>query len=253
MKVQPRPLVGVLVLVAYLAVFYGVWVLTGIDYERVGDSADTLLKWYVAPLAAGAVVLVVAASVLGWWRAALFEVRTAPRWTLVTPTIMLVLAVAALLVKDYSDTTGTMVLYLVLGSIGVGFCEELATRGLLLTGLRGTLTERRAWLWSTLLFGLLHLPNWVFGAGPGAIAQVGMAFLAGTTLYLLRRGAGTLVAAMLLHAVWDFSSFIGDGGAFLGVLNVPVGIASVVIALVLVRRDRQEPTLAPYAVAPVAA
>jgi hypothetical protein len=65
MKVQPRPLVGVLVLVAYLAVFYGVWVLTGIDYERVGDSADTLLKWYVAPLAAGAVVLVVAASVLG--------------------------------------------------------------------------------------------------------------------------------------------------------------------------------------------
>jgi uncharacterized protein len=140
----------------------------------------------------------------------------------------------------------------VLGSIGVGFCEELAIRGLLPTGLRGTLTEGRAWFWSTLLFGLLHLPNWVFGAGPGAIAQVGMAFLAGTTLYLLRRGAGTLVAAMLLHAIWDFSSLIGDGGAFVGLLNVPVGIASVVVALVLVRRDRQEPTLAPYAVAPAA-
>ena len=253
MKVQPRPLVGFLVLAAYLAVFYGVWALTGIDYERVGDSADTLLKWYVAPLAAGAVVLVVAASALGWWRPALREVRRAPRWTLVTPATMFVLGVVALLVKDYSDTTSTMVLYLVLGSIGVGFCEETATRGLLLTGLRGTLTERAAWFWSTVSFALLHLPNWAFGAGPGAVAQVGMAFLAGTTLYLLRRGSGTLVAAMLLHGFWDFSSLVGDGGALVGLLNVPVGIASVVIALRLVRRDREEPTLAPYAVSPVSA
>lgn len=253
MKVQPRPLVGVLALVAYLAVFYGVWILNGIDYDHVGDSADTLLKWYVAPLAAGAVILVVVATALGWWRPAMLETRRAPRWTLVTPALMLVLGVVALATKDYSDTTRTMVVYLVLGSIGVGFCEELATRGLLLVGLRGTLTERLAWFWATLAFGLLHLPNAVFGAGPAAISQVGLAFASGSTLYLLRRGAGALLPAMLLHGFWDFSAFIGGGGTVAGMLNMAVGIASVVLAVVLTRRDRDAATLAPYAVAhPVA-
>lgn len=249
MKVQPRPLVGILSLLAYLAVFYGVWIITSVDYKDIGDSASTLLKWYVAPLTAGAVLLVVLASVLGWWGPALRETRKAPRWTLVTPVLMLLAAVLALTTKDYSDTTSRMFLYLVLGSLGVGFCEELATRGLLLVGLRGTLSERKVWAWSSLLFGLMHLPNWAFGAGPSAVFQVVLAFLGGTTFYLLRRGSGTLVAAMLLHGFWDFSSFIGDGGFPAIFLALPIGIASVVIAVVVTGKDKHEPTLAPYAVA----
>jgi uncharacterized protein len=253
MKVQPRPLVGIVVFLVYLAAFYGVWILTGIDYSAIGDSADNLLKWYVAPLAAGAVVLIVAATLLGWWRAALLEVRRAARWTLITPALMFVLGIVALTQKDYSDTTGTMLVYLVIGSIGVGFCEELATRGLLLVGLRGTLSERRVWFWSSLLFGMLHLPNWIFGAGPGAVAQVGLAFASGSTLYLLRRGTGSLVPAMILHGFWDFTAFIGDGGEVVGFVNFGVGIVSVILALVVTRRDRDEPTLAPYATPQVAA
>lgn len=253
MKVQPRPLVGVLSLLAYLAVFYGVWVITSVDYLDIGDSARTILKWYVAPLAAGAVLLVVLASVLGWWGPAIKETRRAPRWTLITPAIMFVAAIALLVSKDYDDTTQRMVVYLVIGSIGVGFCEEMATRGLLLVGLRGTLTERGAWFWSSLLFGFMHLPNWVFGAGPSAAFQVVLAFMGGTTFYLLRRGAGTLVAAMLLHGVWDFSTFIGDGGIPVLVVLVPLGLVSVVLALRLTKKDRDEPTLAPYAVGQPAA
>lgn len=255
MKVQPRPSVGVLVFVAYLAVFYGVWIATGIEYKNVGDSASTLLKWYVAPLAAGTVMLVIAATALGWWRAALVEVRKAPRWTLITPALMLLLGLVSLTQKDYSDTTSRMWLYLLVGSIGVGFCEELATRGLLLVGLRGTLSERQVWLWSSLLFGLMHLPNWAFGGGPGAVGQVGLAFLSGTTFYLLRRGTGMLLFAMVLHGFWDCAAFVDSGGAIVAFLNIPVGIASVVIALRLTKLDRDEPTLAPYAVAlqPVAA
>ena len=253
MKVQPRPLVGILVFVAYLVVFYGIWIVNGIDYKAIGDNADNLLKWYVAPLAGGAVVLIIAATVLGWWRPAMVEVRRAPRWTLITPALMFLLAIVALTQKDYSDTTSRMLLWLVLGSIGVGFCEELATRGLLLVGLRGTLTERKVWLWSSVLFGLMHLPNAVFGAGPGAVFQVFLAFLSGTTFYLLRRGAGGLVLCMLLHGFWDFSAFIGDGGAAIAFINVPVAIVSVVLALRLTRKDRDEPTLAPYAVGQPAA
>ena len=35
----------------------------------------------------------------------------------------------------------------------------MATRGLLIVGLRGRYTEGWVWFLSTLLFGLLHLPN----------------------------------------------------------------------------------------------
>jgi hypothetical protein len=92
----------------------------------------------------------------------------------------------------------------------VGFCEELATRGLLITGFRAAWTEPRVWFVSTLLFALLHLPNWVFGAGPIAVVQALTAFFAGSMLYLTRRVTGSLIPAMLLHGLWDFSSFIGD-------------------------------------------
>lgn len=240
MRVKPRPLIGVFCLFAYLAAFYGVWILNDIDYAHIGDSADTLLKWYVVPLVAGGVVLVIAATVLGWWRPALVEPATErlPRWALVPGGLMVVIAVVALLTKDYSDTTGQMAIWLVLGSLGVGFGEEMANRGLLLTGLRGGITEPWVWFWTCLCFGLMHLPNWAFGAGPAAVLQVGLAFVAGTTLYLVRRAAGLLVWAMLLHGLWDFSAFIGHGGGWSGPAGLAVGAVALAMTFVLLRRER---------------
>ena len=34
MKVQPRPLIGVLCLLAYLAAFFAVWIVNDVDYEH---------------------------------------------------------------------------------------------------------------------------------------------------------------------------------------------------------------------------
>ncbi len=233
MKVAPRPRTGVLVLLAYLVVFYGIWAVNGIDYAHIGDNADTIMKWYVMPLAGGAVVLVIAATVLGWWRPALFErERATPRWLIASPLLMLGTAGFILAGKDFASTTTTMFALLVIGSLLVGFNEELATRGLLIVGLRGGYAEGRVWLLSTLAFALIHLPNWVFGAGPGAVMQVVLAFLSGTVLYLLRRVSGSLVWAMLLHGFWDFASFIGTGSS-----PITFGLLLVngVVGLVLVR------------------
>ena len=81
MRMAPRPRTAVLVFLGYLVVFYGVWAITGVDYTRIGDTADTVLKWYVAPLLFGAVFLVIAVTALGWWRPALLETQKAtPRW-----------------------------------------------------------------------------------------------------------------------------------------------------------------------------
>jgi membrane protease YdiL (CAAX protease family) len=227
----PRPFIGVLVLATYLAVFYGIWIVNGVDYGRIGESASTILRWYVAPLAGGAVVLTVAASALGWWRPALFEKERAPRWLIASPVFMAVGAVVILLSKDYTRTTAAMLFLLVVGSLLVGFCEELATRGLLLVGLRARCTEGWAWFLSTLLFGLLHLPNWAFGVGPGATGQVVLAFGAGTALYLARRTTGSLIWAMLIHGLWDFAAFIGSGAV---VLSPVLVVANGLLGLTLV-------------------
>ena len=116
------------------------------------------------------------------------------------------------------------------------------------------LTERLAWFWATLAFGLLHLPNAVFGAGPAAISQGGPGLhTPAPRCTCCGAGRGAL-PAMLLHGFWDFSAFIGDGGTVAGMLQHGRGHRySVVPAVVLTRRDRDAATLAPYAVAhPVA-
>ena len=129
MRISPRPRTAVLVFLGYLLVFYSVWAITGVDYKRVADNADTVLKWYVIPLACGAVFLVIAVSALGWWRPALFETEKAtPRWLLIGPAFMAVAAVITLVASDKSKTTVNMFWLILIGSLLVGFCEELATR-----------------------------------------------------------------------------------------------------------------------------
>ncbi|MBC6496687.1 CPBP family intramembrane glutamic endopeptidase [Microbacterium sp. 4-7] len=242
LRIVPRVWLGVLGLVLYLAVFYGVWIFNGIDYNRIGDSEDTLWKWYVAPLLAGAVVITIVVSVYGWWRPSLVESRARmPRWVWVFPGALALVALANLIVGDTSALTPTMWLLLTIGSLLVGFNEELATRGQLIVALRSRFGELGVWFFSTLLFGLLHLPNTLFGTGVLGISQVFITFAIGSAFYLLRRVSGTLIAAMLLHGLWDFSSFAANSG-LTAIFGIPIGIASVIVAIVLTRREGKHAT-----------
>ncbi|MET4156680.1 CPBP family intramembrane glutamic endopeptidase [Agromyces sp. PvR057] len=241
-RIAPRVWLGVLAYLLYLAVFCGVWIFNGIDYTHIGDSEDTLWKWYVAPLLAGAVVIVVIVSVYGWWRPSLFDERQRmPAWVWVFPGALAVVAIANVLLGDTSALTPTMWLLLTLGSLIVGFNEELVTRGQLIVALRSRFGELGVWFFSTLLFGLLHLPNTLFGTGPFGVTQVFITFVLGSALYLLRRVSGTLIAAMLLHGLWDFSTFAANSG-LTGLFGIPIGIAAVVVAIVLTRREGRAAT-----------
>jgi membrane protease YdiL (CAAX protease family) len=94
------------------------------------------------------------------------------------------------------------------------------------------------WFFSTLLFGLMHLPNWVFGAGPAATAQVAFTFGAGTILYLTRRLTGSLIFAMALHGIWDFSSFWGEPALLTSAFPFINFIAALVLVYFLLRKDK---------------
>jgi hypothetical protein len=89
---------------------------------------------------------------------------------------------------------------------------------------------------------LAHAGN-LINTGPKAFVQVLVTAVAGYFLYLVRRRTGNLVAAAVVHGLWDFSLLSGavvpdhgHAGPIAGVL------ALVVLAVVVfVRRHHIEP------------
>ena len=105
-------------------------------------------------------------------------------------------------------TEPARLLALGVGTLLVGFSEELLTRGTGLVGLRGGFGEALSWFFSCLIFGLIHALNVFFGQSLGStVQQIVFAFLAGTVFYLTRRVSGTLIVCMVLHAWIDFTTF----------------------------------------------
>lgn len=208
MRVTPRPLITVGLALGYLAVMAVAWAVLGVDYVTVGESTSTVFRGVVVPVALASVFLAAATSYLGWWGPAMREVERAPRWLWAVPTLMLLPGLGAVLGGSGSAGRGVgYLLTLGLGTLLVGFGEELLTRGTGLVGLRGGLSEVGAWFFSCVIFGLVHALNVFYGQSLGStVQQIAFAFLAGTVLYVTRRVAGTLVVCMLLHAWIDFTT-----------------------------------------------
>ena len=70
---QPSVAWGLMLYVGYLTVFFAAWAINGVDYLRIGESAETTKLWYAIPTLLGCSFLVVALTWLGWWRLALFD------------------------------------------------------------------------------------------------------------------------------------------------------------------------------------
>ena len=236
MRVSPRPLIGIAVWLGYVIIVAVVGFLSGVAYNHIGDSAETLFRGAVLFLAVGAVYLIIVTSILGWWRPALFErERSRHRWPIIAPALMAVSIVVSLPLVDWSTIDAGYLLGLLALGVIVGFNEELATRGLMLTGLRARQREVWVWLTTSVLFGLMHAVNIFLGAPIGqTLLQVGAAFLGGTAFYIVRRVTGSLVWAMLLHGAWDFTTFATGHGTVGPPIGVFIGVVGEVAALVVV-------------------
>ncbi|UXN28707.2 lysostaphin resistance A-like protein [Curtobacterium flaccumfaciens] len=213
LRVRPRIWIGVAVVVGYVALVSITQHLSGVPYPDLGDNGSTLFRGVGISLILGAIALTVVTTLLGWWRPAIREQhRSTSRWPVIAPALMTVLMLLNLIGTDWGAyDLGFFVASLVL--LLVGFTEEIATRGLLITALRSRLGEGWVWFLSSLAFGLMHYVNVLSGQDFGRTSfQVLSAFLFGTVLYILRRITGTLVWAMVLHALWDFAVFATGKG-----------------------------------------
>jgi len=207
---KPSVWLGILLYLGYLAVFFSTWTINGVDYLRIGENAETTKLWYAFPTLFGCAFLVVAISVLGWWRAVLFDTsKSGPLWVWILPAVMAAIILNNFLGIPAGKLSTELLLWSTLGAVGVGFGEEMITRGSMIVGLRSRFSEGRVWLISTLLFSALHVPNVIFGLPMEAIPiQVLLTFIMGSGFYVIRRMSGTLILPMVLHGLWDSSLFL---------------------------------------------
>ncbi|AOS46388.1 CAAX amino terminal protease self- immunity [Lacunisphaera limnophila] len=228
-KRNPSAAIGLMLYLGYLAIFFTIWSVNGVDYLRIGENAETTRLWYALPTLGGGLFLIVAISLLGWWHRVLFDpVRVGPKWAWILPAAVAVIIIHNFLGVRAEGLSAALLLWSTLGGIGVGFGEEMITRGSLIVGLRSRYSEGRVWLISSLLFSALHVPNVIYGLPATAMPiQVVLTFIMGSGFYVMRRLSGTLILPMVLHGLWDSSLF----------LNVATGV---------------EPSVTQFAVYPLA-
>jgi uncharacterized protein len=209
MTVSNPVAVAVGIFVAYTVLVGVMWRVTGTRYDHLVDSREHIVRGIVVSIGVGAVFLAGATTVLGWWPDALFESgRVGPAWALVVPALFALVAALNIASIDFRSSKAGLLPVLLLGTLLVGFAEELASRGVLVVGLRESgASELVVWLVTAVLFALLHGMNAAFGQSAKlTLVQMVMAFLAGTVLYVTLMATGTLLVGMVLHALWDFGT-----------------------------------------------
>ncbi len=239
-KHQPSVSMGVLLYLGYLAIFFATWTINGIDYNRIGENAETTKLWYALPTLFGCTFLVVALSLLGWWRLALFDKsKSGPRWIWILPAVTTGIILNNFLGIPFANISGELLLWSSLGAVGVGFGEEMITRGSMIVGLRSRFSEGKVWLISTLLFSALHVPNVIFGLPFSSMPiQVVLTFIMGSGFYVMRRVSGTLILPMMLHGLWDSSIFMNAAaGMQTSAVQFAVYPLAIICLIAVLRKD----------------
>ena len=176
------------------------------------ETAGNVLESALIPIALSSVFVIGLATWLRWWPEIIHEPRPVQRWVRIVPIALLLAALIGASWGNLLDQTATLVLVFLLVVVIGGSTEELMFRGVgLVTFRRMELTETRVALYSSLVFGAVHLSN-ALGTGTSAIFQAIAVSFTGYLLYLTRRWAGVLWLAMPVHSSQDFVILSGQIG-----------------------------------------
>lgn len=198
------------IVVVYLAIIQ----LGGLAIARLADESEPVTTagvvfGMVIPLGAALLFTIIVVVALGWQKPVLRDDRPVRRWVWVVPAVFVV---AILVGIDYSSLAQKDLLFiltLLIATQFVGWGEEAMFRGIGVTTLRDHgLAEGKVALWSSVVFGAVHLTN-VIGHGVSAIPQAIAVSLAGYFFYLIRRVSGGNVLNSVIHGLFDFTLISG--------------------------------------------
>jgi uncharacterized protein len=242
------------IVLVYLVVIQGGGRLIGqgIDSDENLETLGNLLRTTLIPIAISSMLAIGVATWLGWWPQIARETKPVQRWTRIIPFALLAAAVLGASWSSFLDQTAGLIVAVVVLVLIVGFTEELMFRGIGLKVFRDMqLSEGKVALYSSLVFGAVHLSN-ALATGAGAIGQAIAVSFSGYLFYLTRRTFGSIWPAMLVHASQDFVILSGQVGvdpelAPQALLVIITMIA--LLVLVIIRRHRIEPEAPAEAVA----
>ncbi len=181
--------------------------------NMVGDGETTLLdgvksgvSWPILLAAAFALLVV---FWRGWGREVGLKAPESGRSVLLAWLPMIYIVAGFGVATFLGLPPATIMLWIALNTFLVGLSEELIFRGILLQGFRNTLSIWPAVLVTSVLFGAVHSLN-VFVTGElfTSVVQSVAAFLSGLFFIALRLRTGSLWPPIIVHALWDFATFV---------------------------------------------
>ena len=207
------PIVGFIVLaVAYIAIIKVVGAMCSDKADIVDGrvlTEDNVTYGFLIPLGVALVFVYLIITVLGWWRTVLYDPRPVRRWVWFIPIVFVVAIAAGINYQGLADRGGTFTIMLIGASLLVGFGEEGMFRAIGVTSLRRHgLTEAKVALWSSVIFGLVHISN-IIGGDARALGQAVIVSFAGYFFYLIRRVSRSNILNSFLHAGFDFMIISG--------------------------------------------
>lgn len=216
----------------------------GIDSEHGFVTTHNVLLSMWVPVGAALIFTFGVVAVLGWSRPVFRDDRPVQRWVLVVPIVFVICIALAINYRGLAGKGLGFTLVLLIGSQFVGWGEEGMFRGIGVTMLRDhALREGQVALWSSVVFGAVHLTN-AIGHGAAAIPQAVAVSLAGYFFYLIRRVSRGNVVNSVIHGLFDFSILSGTA-VFVG-QRTYIGSAAailvyvILVTVLLVRRRRIE-------------
>ncbi|WP_236573667.1 CPBP family intramembrane glutamic endopeptidase [Nocardia caishijiensis] len=238
------PMFAVVVIV-YLAIIQGGGILMR-HLSGEDDFRSTRAVFYgmIIPLGAALIFTYAVIASLGWLRPVLRDDRPTRSWVRVVPIMLLVAIGGGISYTALAEKGWLFVVVLLIATQFVGWGEEGMFRGVGVVMLRDHgLTEGRVALWSSVIFGAVHLANGITH-GASAIFQAVIVSVAGYFFYLTRRVTRGNVANSVIHGLFDFSLLTGtailvDQTFYPGTL-LPMLVYPLLAIILLVRRHSIE-------------
>lgn len=212
---------AVLVTAVYLAVYLGIGRLVGVVLGHLIDdggplaSATNVLIELVLPIGAGAVVIVVFLAAIGWLKPVFGRQPIGGRpWMWIAVAVVAYPIILRFIGLDYGSYPSGVVIVTLLAGVVIGIAEELVTRGAGVALLRKAgHKELTVAVISSALFAAMHLINAIgTGVDLTIVVLLVYTFFFGICMYLIMRVTGSIVWAIVAHALTDPTTILATGG-----------------------------------------